>query len=237
MAKKRILLRKKKDIEASWLTGFFAGSTSGNRKSFLTFVISASVLIILFVSGYIYYKSSEENTLKAFTKGMVLYNNVKSAEGVSKTTKDYEKTVTLFKEVVSSYPKSKVMPLAYLFLGDIYYQTGEYDDALNSYSHILKGDYDDNDIKTIALYSTGKTLESMGKLDEAIKQYEEIEQENADGFLKALVLMDLGRLYEKQNRPAESLDRLREFLTVSPDSILVDKVRYRISILEGQAEN
>jgi predicted negative regulator of RcsB-dependent stress response len=224
VAKKRILIRKKETERAhSWnerATSFLAE----NRKN-ITYLSAGIIVLVVLTAGVIYYfKNYEKRALQTFTEATMLYNDeIQKGE-----TRDNSKIIETFKNIIDSYPRSKVASFVYLFLAETYYKTGEFPKALDSYEAFMKDNRDD-DLTTFALYGIGKVYESMGKLEDALKSFESVSERG--GELSTLVLKDLGRLMEQQNRLEEAKGKYREFIELNPGSPFKTEIMYKISQL------
>ena len=232
MAKKRILLRKKSPAQdLPWLNRVTAPFVE-NRKVLLILSVGVAFLFIVLISGYLYKKNYEHKALRAFTEASILYNSGgPTNEQPSKSAEDYKKAEDLFKRIIQLYPKSRVTSLAYLYLGDIYFQTGEFSNALDSYNNVPESKNGDH-FKTFSMYGIGKAYESMERFEEALQKYEEVSRRG--GGIGPLVLKDIGRVLETLKRSEEAKKRYEEFLDKNPGSVFVNEVRNRISLLEDK---
>lgn len=224
MAKKRILLNKQVTAQSVPWDERAISILEDNRQNLLYLVGGIVVFFVIFMGITFYFKNYETDALKIFVEANTLYNNELQKE----KAQDYEKTLKAFEKITISYRRSKVAPFANMYLSEIYYSTGEFSKALESYKGFIQDDPDES-LAIFAQYGMGKTYESMGKFDDALKRYEVVSKRNRS--LSSLILMDIGRLMEKMNRTEDAKSKYQEFIDMNPDSPFRIEITYKISQL------
>jgi|SRR5574344_145532 TolA-binding protein len=92
--------------------------------------------------------------------------------------KKYDDAANYWKNVASKSKKSYLAPIAYYNLGVCYEQLGNTQEASNNYKKAA--DNNDYILQTHAKFSYGRTLESLGKIDEAKVVYQDLNDKNPD---------------------------------------------------------
>jgi predicted negative regulator of RcsB-dependent stress response len=195
-----------------------------NKQNLLYLAGGILVFFAIFAGVTLYFKNYEANALSIFAEANILYNNEKQKE----KAQDYSKNLESFKKIATLYPRSKVAPFANMYLSEIYYNSGEFPKALESYNVLLQKELDE-DLEAFAQYGMGKVYESMGKFDEALKYYEIISKKRSP--LNPLILKDIGRLMEKLNRTEDAKSKYKEFVEMNPNSPFKTEIIYKISQL------
>ena len=224
MARKRVLLNKNVTNQSIPWNERALSLLEENRQNLLYLVGGVLVLFLIFAGITLYSKNYETGALRIFTEANALYN----IERGSEEARDYKTTLEAFEKIEISYPRSKVAPFAHMYLGEIYYRTGEFSKALENYNMLIQ-DNPDESLTIFAQYGMGKTYESMGKNDDALKYYEIVSKRNSS--LGTIILMDLGRLMEKMKRTEDAKRKYQEFIDMNPDSPFTTEIVYRMSQL------
>lgn len=114
----------------------------------------------------------------------------------------------------------------------IYYDQGRYEDAAREYQHYLEHAPHDAAATAVAREGAGLSEEALGKLDEALKHYQELEPKTGN-FYRDRALYDQARVYARKGDKKKAGSLYREILEKMPDSALKDDVQSRLSALQG----
>ncbi len=82
--------------------------------------------------------------------------------------------------------------------------------------------------KNLLLYTEAKILEDSGKIEEALKYYQELMEK--EPLLKEILYLDLGRLYATKN-PTQAKRYYKELIDKYPKSFGAPLANYKISTL------
>jgi len=85
---------------------------------------------------------------------------------------NFDEAIKTLKDLTSRYSDSKITSLAYYKLAMIYIKKGDLNSALNTFNTLSS--IKDAPLRDMALFESGKVLESMGKTEEAKAKYKEL---------------------------------------------------------------
>lgn len=133
----------------------------------------------------------------------VLFNNGFASQQL-KLTKNAE---SLYYKVVTRYPKSNLVPDAYLALGEMAYEEKKFKDAQDYFQSIEK--FPESRVYTYGMYKTAWTLynlrqgdEAIDKLIQVVKYFDPKNKRSTNHNLRQEALRDL-TLFYGEGRPAE----------------------------------
>jgi tetratricopeptide (TPR) repeat protein len=133
-------------------------------------------------------------------------------------------------EITEHFGDTKAAKLAYLYLGDAYYQAGSFDDALTAYTNgATKAD--NADLKFQCLLGAADSQLALGKNDEALNAYQELLNDSSS-LGKALapeVLLRTAECYMVRNDIEGEKKVLAQLMKDYPDSpwLEVAQERYK----------
>jgi predicted negative regulator of RcsB-dependent stress response len=142
-----------------------------------------------------------------------------------------EATLRELDEFDKKFGRSATADEATLFRAGVNYDLGKNDDAAASYEKFLKNAHA-SPLTTIAKEGLGLVREQAGKLDDALKLYQELEPKTGD-FFRDRALWDQARVYVKKGDKKKAADRLKELVAKVPTSPLKDEAQTQIAQLEG----
>ena len=134
-----------------------------------------------------------------------------------------------YKYLRDNMPSSSAMPWVLLELGNIYYSLKNYDEAIRTYNDFLHK-YGGHHLAPIVKQSLGYAYEEKGRIQEAVKQFEDILATN--NFLAAEAGWDAGRCYEKLGQTSEAVRSYTKAVQLSPSSIWDTMAQYRLSVIK-----
>lgn len=139
--------------------------------------------------------------------------------------------------VIGQYPKSAVVPLARLRLGNEYFHTQQYDMARSSYETFLK-DFPKHDFVPVALLGLAHVTEAEGNFSEAEKMFEGFISDNAGHYLVPLATLGEARcltLTDRKDEARSLLDRMMAERAGTPWSSYADELLSAIPRLRAVA--
>jgi len=122
----------------------------------------------------------------------------------------------ILERVVEDYKRTKASQAARVLLGQIYYEKGEYDAAINTYDDFLERRARKPELTAMAWEGLGYAHEAKGDFAKALGCYEKLRDTTVANF-QAWAYMGLARCYEKLGEPEKALDAYRALLTNEPD--------------------
>ncbi|MEQ2024351.1 cell division protein CpoB [Xenorhabdus szentirmaii] len=96
-----------------------------------------------------------------------------AAVSLAINTKEYDKAIVAFQNFVKAYPKSKYLPNANYWLGQLNYNKGKKDDASYYFATVVK-DYPKSQKSSDSLYKVGVIVQEKGQKDKAKAVYQQV---------------------------------------------------------------
>jgi tetratricopeptide (TPR) repeat protein len=160
--------------------------------------IAIAVLVAVAVAGLV----GSIKSKKEIAATNALYE-AQTAAHKAVAEKKYDQAEGVLNAMIQAHPGTRGAFEAELQLGDIWMEAANFDKAAAAYQHAAS-ESSDPFSKLLATYSVGVAHESAGKLDQAVKSYEEALGMSGSDFLKPELLMAEARCLEglKQNQKA-----------------------------------
>jgi tetratricopeptide (TPR) repeat protein len=199
--------------------------------------ISLSVLAILlaayFTTDYVL-KKSERKALSAFERVYLAYTEVNVKKGLSEKEIDAELLglVEDFKIVIDEYRKSKAAAKSALYIGDILYRNGKYEEAVQYFeegSSIKRNYY----VSLLSLQSLASSYVQLEKYEKAIEVYNQIENRFNEEYIIPTVLFFRAQLFERINRIEKADDEYSRIVTEYPWSGWKEFAEKRLLLLKS----
>jgi len=191
-------------------------------------ILSGSALccaIIIAMGIYFYWNYYSTSALKLYAKAQG--NILKS--GDNKET--INENIKIFQELIEKYPHSWSGRMGYYHLGNIYYNNGEIDKAINSYEQFVdKAGSDKTGVKFLALTSLGYSYEVKNDFKEALKYFEQAQKAYNVGF-EAIGLRNIARAYEELKNKEKALEYYKKALEKTTEPGATIMIKRKISAL------
>jgi tetratricopeptide (TPR) repeat protein len=123
-----------------------------------------------------------------------------------------------FAEIADDYGSTPSGELAHYYLGAIYMQKGEFEQAMD---HYKEADLDDDVLRVMAVGNVGDALVELGRNDEAVKQFEKAAGMHNNELTTPMYLMKAGILHQQMGNMKEAqkaFDRVAKEFPNSPDA-------------------
>ena len=121
--------------------------------------------------------------------------------------------------------------MAYYHLGNIYYNNGEIDKAINSYENFVnKAGSDKTGVKFLALTSLGYSYEVKNDYKQALKYFEQAQSAYNIGF-EMIGLRNIARTYEEINNKQKALEYYKKALEKTTEPAAIIFIKRKISTL------
>jgi tetratricopeptide (TPR) repeat protein len=187
--------------------------------------IGGILLFILIVGGVLAFKAQREAAARAlYEEALSLYPA--AAPSPSSAT-DYEAVAAKLEEVKDRYGSTAVGATAFVDLGNVYFQTGDYDKAISCYVDFLGRTDIKNTLHYVALESLGKTYEAKGSYEEALGVYQRLAQEGAPIY-QAQAQLYLGRVYEAVGDQGKAMNHYENYLNTNPTTPFSESIRIKL---------
>jgi predicted negative regulator of RcsB-dependent stress response len=207
-------------------------------------ILTAGVLIALVWGVTRWMERKSQSATEAFGRAVRIYEaELATTDEPAKTEEENpvprfktekeraEATLKELDEFDKKFGRSATADEATLFRAGVNYDLGKNDDAAASYEKFLKNAHA-SPLTTIAKEGLGLVKEQAGKLDDALKLYQELEPKTGD-FFRDRALWDQARVYVKKGDKKKAADRLKELVAKVPTSPLKDEAQTQIAQLEG----
>ncbi|MGA2525122.1 MAG: tetratricopeptide repeat protein [Smithellaceae bacterium] len=198
---------------------------SENTVRFFAIATTVILTVVIAFGIYLYWSNYQTTAAQIYAKAQasVIRSEV-DPEAVPESMK-------IFQELIDKYPHSWSARMAYYHLGNIYYNSGDLDNAINSYKKFVSSTKsDDAGIKFLALTSLGYCFEAKKDFKSALNYFEEAQKSNNTGF-EAIGYRNIARIYEELNDKKKALENYQNALVKTADPSMVLFIKRKISSL------
>jgi TolA-binding protein len=219
----------KKQLKEDEFVNFFAKTILYFQAHKQEVGIGVLVLLIgaaIFGGFYFYRRSFDDQAFYQMSQALEVYHKA------APTTSDnnIKQAQELLEKVIKLHPSSPAAEEAQYYLGNCYFQMGDYDKALGVYENYLKKH---SSGRFAPMAQEGRAQSWVAKKDmiNAAKEYENLIKTYDSYPLLAEVLMTLGQLYEQMNNPQEALKTYKSVIHKFPESQEKVQAQRKIDIL------
>lgn len=190
-----------------------------DNKKAITIGVAAVLLVVGGLLGYKKFiaepkaKEAAEMTWKA-----EYYFEVDSLDKALNGDDQWPGFLTIADEYAST-PSGK---LAHYYMGAIYMQKSEFEAALD---HYKKADLDDNVLGVMAVGNQGDALVELGRVDEAVKQFEKAASMTNNEIIAPMYLMKAGILHQQAANWGAAAKAFKRVATEFPTSMDANTAR------------
>lgn len=196
-----------------------------NKTRFYVFVTAGIVAIVITLGIYLYWNNYQTNAMQIYTKAQ---NNMLKSVYTPSVADD---TMDIFKELIDKYPYSWSARMAHYHLGNIYYNKGELDNAIDSYKKFISSvKSDEAGVKFLALTSLGYCYESRNDFKSALEYFEKAQKTKNVGF-ESMGYRNIARIYELLNDKEKALENYKIALEKNNDPGMELFIKRKISSL------
>ena len=187
------------------------------------------VLLSLIAGGFFAFRAQKEARARAlYEEALALYPAATSGKP---SVAEYAAVTARLEEVKNRYGSTAVGATAFVDLGNVYFQTGDYDRAINCYSDFLGRTDMESALYAAVLESLGETYEAKGSYQEALEIYLRLARESAPIYQDQAQLY-LGRVYEAMGDQNKAMTHYENYLNANPitpfgESIRIKLIRWR----------
>lgn len=198
---------------------------SKNRSK--AYLISSIIFIILSLAGgyYLYRLNYEKKANLIFAK--IFSSQIK----VTPTSNKDFNPLDIYNEVSSKYPNSQASLLAYYRVGNMFFERGDIDKAINSYNEFLKRSSEDNDIKTLTYTGLGYCYEAKKDYKNALISFEKALATKEGKNFAGMTNRNIARIYEQMNEREKALEYYKKALTNTTDTSVQLLLKRKIATL------
>jgi predicted negative regulator of RcsB-dependent stress response len=198
---------------------------SENKKRFYSIVTAVILASFIAVGIYMYWSHYQFSAKEMYAKAQNnLAQNLENPENAAKNIK-------IFQELIDKYPHSWSARMAHYHLGNIYYNLGEFDNAIAAYKKFVSSRISDNaGIKFLALTSIGYCYETKKDFKSALEYFDKAQKSKNAGF-ESVAFSNIARIYEQMNDKKNALENYKKALEKATDPSKAVFIKYKISSL------
>ena len=196
-----------------------------NRARVTIVGVALACAIVIAASIYFFWGYYSNSALKLYAKAQD--NILKSGENQATT----DENIKIFKDLIDNYSYSWGGRMAYYHLGNIYYNKGDIDQAINSYEKFIsKTRNDKTGVKFLALTSMGYAYEAKKDYKAALKYFEQAQESFNTGF-EMIGLRNIERAYEGLNKKEKATKFYKKALEKTTDPATSILIKRKLSTL------
>lgn len=170
-----------------------------NNYKVILGVVGGIALVVVLVFGYIRFVKEPKN--REAQAAMFMAQRYFEADSLTKAMNG-DGTNMGFLAIADDYSSTDAGNLANFYLGRIYMEKGEFDNAIE---RLGKFDSDDLIVSSMALGLTGDAYLEKNDQEQALSYYKKAAENNKNSFTTPLFLLRMGMVYELQNKWDEAL--------------------------------
>ena len=193
---------------------------SENQKRFYSIVTAVILAAVIALGIYSYWGNYQSSAKEMYAKAQ---NN--------NTPENTMNNVKIFQELIDKYPHSWSARMAYYHLGNIYYNSGDFDKAIADYKKFVSSRIsEDSGIKFLALSSIGYCYEAKKDFKSALEYFEKAQKSKNIGF-ESVGFSNIARIYEQMNDKKNALENYKKALEKTTEPSKAIFIKYKISSL------
>lgn len=226
MSKGRITKRHLKEDEFLQVV---MTSTAFLREHLQKIIIGAVVIAVVvgaaaFYTTYQHDQQAEAGVL--FAQGRIAYQE-----------NNFDEALTHLTKLTEEYGSTQSGKEGLMFLGNIYFQKGEYDKAIETFETCARKFSRDDIFYISAQEGIAGCLEGQEKYDEAAAKYESIAKSAADESVITRNLMAAARAYEANGELAEAKEVCQRLVDNYPESKEFQTAQNKLVTYEFMAQS
>ncbi|HPN87958.1 MAG TPA: tetratricopeptide repeat protein [Candidatus Omnitrophota bacterium] len=128
--------------------------------------------------------------------------------------KDMKESLKRFKSLIDTAPKTEAGQEALIWLGDYYFESRDFEKAIEYYMSFVS-QFPSNDKINFIRYQLGQALQLSDKLGEAINILKTIDKEDKNLFAKASLI--IANIFSKDLEPQKAIATYESIIATSPE--------------------
>jgi tetratricopeptide (TPR) repeat protein len=185
------------------------------------YIASGILAIILLIAGmWTFYSLNYEKSAQQ------IYARV-----YGPSIKDAAAAASLYKEVISQYPRSHAAATAHYQLANLYYLQNDFDAAIKSYEDFLKKTPDKNDLKSLAYTGLGYCYESKKDFKNALIYFEKAAGLKVGQVFEGMNNQNIARVYEAMDERVKAIEYYQKALGKNTDPASELLIKRKIATL------
>jgi predicted negative regulator of RcsB-dependent stress response len=192
--------------------------------------IAAGIFILVILIGggiHIYDLHVEKKAQVLYAEAYGVYKTLNHESDPAK----YSQSIQVFEELTKKYPRSDAGLLAFYNLGNIFFDVGEIDKAIDAYNGFLEKSPQDNILTALAYYGLGYCHEAKKDYDGALNAFNKSIEYSTGIFYTTLNYQNIARIYEQMNKPEKAKEYYDKVLEQTTDPLTEKLIKRKISEL------
>lgn len=198
------------------------------------YIVFALIFIAVGIAGTLAFIESSRNKKvnnlsQEFSKTLSIYNAEvvpnSEAEGQFKTTKEkLNKAIEEFNLFIVAHPNTELSIIANMYIGNSYYELGEYDKAINAYDVFIK-ENSNKDLTELVTLKKAEILNNNKKdISKAIEVFKSL-KDSKNEYIASVSLYKLSEIYKNKKDDKSSKEFYEELNKRFPKSYYASKAK------------
>jgi TolA-binding protein len=145
-------------------------------------------------------------------------------------TKDYDKALTAYNNLIAQFPNSTRMAEALLGKANAHFVLKDYDNSVRAYRIVIdkyEGEAQQKDVVEKAYFGLAWSYLKAGSVDLALETFKTVKNHSENKTVKQSALTQIGDAYQDLNEFDQAIEIYDQILKDYPDSAYTDYVQYR----------
>lgn len=196
-----------------------------NKETVQKALIALAVVIIAVVGIYFYISGRNAKAAQLEYQAYKTYQALYEQIEPSKMARA-EQALALFQQAYDA--KKSAFSLYYIAICQ--YDLAQYEESANTLVRFLAEYPDDARFATLAYYKLAMANMMAGKLEDALRYFNDINNIGSTDAMKDVALIESARLLERMGRPDEATSRYQTIVTQFPTSYYVAEAKQKLGI-------
>jgi len=222
---------KKKTVQSDEVKSVAFQAVEALKKKQQQVIIVVSAIVAVFVLLVVFSMYSSSQYKKAYSIEMDANQYYYGAGGDESLTQEdrWKKAMELFQQSVDA----KATPTALFYLGNCYFNLGDYENAIKQYNIFADKFSGDKGILPLVYQKLASSYFKAGQNDKALETLGRLGKVNS-GIFKDTALVFEARYYESAGESVKALDTYRELIAEFPSSTWTAEANAKISASEAE---
>lgn len=222
---------KKKTDQGEEVKSVALQAVESLKKKQQQVVIVVSVIVAVFLLFFVFSMYSSSQYKKAYSLEMDAHQYYYGDGGDESLSQEdrWKKALELYQQSVDV----KATPTALFYLGNCYFNLGDYENAIKQYAVFTDKFSGDKGILPLVYQKLASSYFKTGQNDKALDTLAKLGKVNS-GIFKDTALVYEARYYESAGEAVKALDTYRELISEFPSSTWTGEANAKISASEAE---
>ena len=196
----------------------------GDKYKYIAYGVVVLVAAAVLAGGWYWYsKGYEEKAMQHYVAAQ------QRIAGNSNVKQD--DIIAALKDVVAQYPRSKVAGVANYGLGNIYYFSNKFDEAIAAYDAFIDKAPSNSELAVLACIGLGFSYEAKKDYAKALASYQKAEKMKQGAHYDSTNLQNIARVYELSNERTKAVEYYQKALAKATEPTVKRFIKTKIAIL------